>query len=185
MAKITHPDMRRGQETPIRPSPPRENYVVENAAEPQEPLDQRLAAFEERPAAVEVPTAAQAETNKKLEHIIFMGRHVKTIDLAEHKFELGTLTHKENNEIMSKLMKIGEAVDLFTIRTLTLAHALKSIDGVKLVDMDIDGEYPDLLTMRSAIVDNMQLALVEKLYTAYEALVKEADSVVYGEAIKN
>jgi hypothetical protein len=196
MAKITHQEMR-GAKDVSTPTPQAQNYIVDDlsgAITPQA-LDERLAAFEgkkeEEMTQIEQSKEEvkkidpQVETKKKLEKIIFMGRHSKTLELAGHKFDISTITHKENNEIMSRLMNIGEAADIFTIRVLTLSYAIRSIDGIAPANIEIEGQFDTALDHNVALIDNMQLGLVERLYNAFEALVKESDSIVYGEAIKN
>jgi len=193
MAKITHSDMRRGQEVPssstytANTNEP-QNYVVADASDVQSSVDQRLAAFGAQPqqdqVVIEKPKV-DSESQKKLESLIFMGKYTKEIDLAGHKFEMSTLTHRENNEIVVKLMSVGDAADIFIVRALTLADAIKRIDGVSLDTFDIDGDFTNALERRTAVIDQMQLAMVERLYAAYGALVKEADQVIYGEKIKN
>lgn len=195
MAKITHQEMRRGQDV-SQSVPQTQNYVVDdmsNADSQQQALDQRLAAFEEAQKQdqqvlvpqVKTEVVVPKEDKKKLEKIIFMGRHSKIVKVAEHEFEMSTITHRENNEIMTRLMRIGEAADLFTIRVLTLAFALRAIDGIKINLIDIEGTFSTDLDHNVALIDNMQLGMVERLYAAYEELVKESDQLVYGEAIKN
>ena len=196
MAKIIHQEMKPThsmvQPTPAAP----QNYVVEDLSGIQSPasnIDQRLAAFvEQAPRAEErqVPEVKREsfvpeDEKRQLEKIIFMGRHSKMVEIAGHKFELSTITHRENNEIMSRLMKVGEAVDLFTIRVITLACAIRTLDGIKLRDVEIEGVFESDLDHNIVLIDNMQVGLVERLYKGYEDLLKESDSLVYGEAIKN
>ena len=125
------------------------------------------------------------EVQRSLESLIFMGRLSKTIELAGHKFEISTLTHKENAAIVKKLMSFGEAADLFTIRVLTLAYALRTIDGVRLDDIQVPGEFEDGYHKRMTIVDNLQIGLVERLNTEFEALTKSANETIYQDRIKN
>jgi len=131
----------------------------------------------------------QLEHRKKLESIIFLGRLSKTIDVAGHKFEISTLTNKEQNDIVRELYSFNEGADLFVIRTLTLANSLKSVDSMKLDDMDVFSEEEELtfktkFHRRMAIIDNMQLSVVEKLYNEYNELLKENEVVTAGDEIK-
>ena len=194
MAKIMHSEMRRGPEAPAPTSnvSNQQNFIVDDMSDVTTSVDQRLAAFEapqpnqEPQRIVEAPIPkVDVASKKKLESLIFMGRHTKTVELAGHKFELSTLTHRENNEIVIKLMGIGETADIFIVRALTLANAVKSIDEMALDSFELDEQFETALDRRTAVIDQMQLALVERLYAAYEALVKEADEVIYGEKIKN
>lgn len=204
MSKITHSTMMRGRDIPAS-NEDSEMYIIDdmsNATEAmiEDDLDKRLSAFEASSDApptintplVDIPVAFNipkrpnvAEQKKALESLIFMGRHSKEIEIANHKFEISTLSHKEHNSIVRELMKFGEAADLFTIRILTLAYAIKSIDGIPIDDIDIGEEFESNYEKRTTIIDNLQLALVERLNNAYEKMVDEAESVIYHEAIKN
>ncbi len=198
MAKITHPEMKRGRDVQKFNQPSAETYVVDDKSNTKETtdtvLDERIAEFEGTPVeekkstGIEFPLPPkkpEPDVQKALEKLIFMGRHSKEIELVGHKFEISTLSHKENNDIVGELMNFGEAVDLFTIRVLTLAYALRKIDDVSLDETELVGDFKSDFHKRMTIIDNLQLSLVERLHTAYEKLVKEADEVVYGETIKN
>jgi hypothetical protein len=203
MNKITHPDMSRGKTIPTQNQPERQNFVVEDMSsgvpEASTDIDQKLSEFETpaepeqeakqtivtSPIPFTFPDKSEDELKKSLEKLIFMGRHNKELEIVGHKFEISTLTHKENNEIVKFLMRLGEAADLFTIRVLTLAYCLRSIDGMSLDDIDVSGQFESNFQKRMTIIDNMQLGMVERLYAAYEVLVKEADEIVYQEKIKN
>jgi hypothetical protein len=193
MAKIIHQEMKPThsmvQPTPAAP----QNYVVEDLSGIQSPasnIDQRLAAFvEQAPRAEErqVPEVKREsfvpeDEKRQLEKIIFMGRHSKVLELAGHKFEISTITHRENYELMARMMSLGEVLDL---RVCYLAYAIRKVDDINLKDIEIEGEFGSELEHNIAVVDNMQVALVERLYKNYEDLIKESDSLVYGEAIKN
>jgi hypothetical protein len=201
MANLTHPKMMRGRESPKTTANAPQSYVVEDMTHnmPDEDLDRKLAEFEgkttdnanERPVERPVPPAVETKVPtdkdrvKALENLIFIGRHTKEVDLGGHKFELGTLTHRENNDIVAELMNLGDAADLFTVRVLTLAYALRKIDGVELDDMPIDLEFNDRMHKRMTIIDYLQLGVVERLHKAYEEMVKESTESVFGEKIKN
>ncbi len=197
MAKITHPEMKRGRDVQNSNQPKADTYVVNDKSDAKEAtdtvLDERIAEFEgtpveEKSAGIEFPLPPkkpEPDIQKALEKLIFMGRHSKEIDLVGHKFEISTLSHKENNAIVAELMNFGEAADLFTIRVLTLAYALRKIDGASLDETELVGDLESDFHKRMTIIDNLQLSLVERLHAEYEKLVKEADDVVYGETIKN
>ncbi|MFA5023437.1 MAG: hypothetical protein WC523_00570 [Patescibacteria group bacterium] len=185
MTKITHSNMRGGSPVPTT-VPQTTNYVVEDFSSTQDSVDQRLAEFESEPEQGQpvAPRFIDTESQKKLESLIFMGKFTKEFDIAGHKFELSTLTHKENNDIVLALMKIGESANLFNIRVLTLANAIRTIDGAPLVSFCNEGALSDF-EKKSFVIDQMQLALVERLYSAYESMIKESDEIIYGDKIKN
>lgn len=184
--------MRRGREANSAQNVKQQqkSYVVEDFTKEDlsdEDLDNKINEFESGSSTEysESYRPNQNKMNKSLENLIFMGRHSKEIELAGHKFEISTLTHRENNDVMGELVNFGDAADLFTIRVLTLAHALKKIDGICLNDIDINEDFSSNYHKRMTIVDNLQLALVEKLYKSYEELVKESNDIIEGETVKN
>jgi hypothetical protein len=194
MANLTHPKMMKGREVSRNTNNAPQHYVVENMQDTnleETDLDDKLAQFEgtavKKPVgpAIENKPLSDDKINKSLENLIFIGRHTKEIELGGHKFELSTLTHRENNEIISEMMSMGDAADLFTIRVLTLAFALRKIDGVALDNIPMDVEFDDKLQKRMTIVDYLQLGVVERLHLAYDAMVKESSSAVFGEEVKN
>ena len=206
MTKITHSTMSRGGKDISMPRDETKMHIIDDMSDAttvtteDDELDRKLAEFEgvdntpptidtppkDAPTTYNAPKKQSSEEQKKvLESLIFMGRHTKNIEIADHKFEISTLTHKEHNNIVKELMTFGDAADLFTIRILTLAYAIRSIDGIPLGDFDIGGEFESEYHKRTTIVDSLQLALVEKLHDAYEEMVEEAESVVYHEAVKN
>lgn len=190
MVKITHPTMGRGA-GPNVSSSPSQNFVVEDATNmPKDArtIDEHIKRFEaqpEAPAPVVVEAPQPVNPNKaRLESLLFIGRLTTELDLYGHRFEISSLTNKEHNQMVKELYKFGDGADLFTIRVLTLAHALRSIDGVPLDDVAVEGEFANPYYRRMAILDNMQLALVEKLYEEYSKLIAEVEEVSQGEEIK-
>jgi hypothetical protein len=190
MTKIIHSDMRRGGNVQPSTQIDPKTFIVDDLS-----VDDRLSAFEGGEEINEVQNissiipkplqdAMDENTKKTLEKLIFMGRYSKEIEFADHKFELSTLTHKENNEIIKELIKFGDAANLFTVRVLTLSSALKKIDGVSLDDLEFSGDFENDFYRRMAIIDNMQVSLVERIHNAYEEMVKEAETVVYHENVK-
>jgi len=169
-----------------------QSYVVEDATSiPNDmpTIEEHLKKFEAKPEQQEKAVVVEApkppNPNKaKLESLLFIGRLTKEVDLYDHTFEISSLTNREHNQMIKELYKFGDGADLFTIRVLTLAHALKSIDGVSLDDVDVEGEFADDYHRKMAILDNMQLSIVETLYEKYSELISEVEKISEGEEIK-
>lgn len=202
---LNHPSVKKDGNT--KPVSTPQNYVVEDATNPEEYLKQF-----EAPAETQTPssrplmpaqetfdkaratTAKQRqtvdpETRKKLENIIFLGRLTKTIEIAGQQFELSTLTNREQNEVMKEVFESADGADLFKIRVLSLANGLKTINGIKLDDFDVfseeeEAEFSSAYKRRQAIVDNLQLTLVERLYDEYNSLLEENEQLINGADIK-
>lgn len=171
--KITHDSMRTSTaREPTNQGP--QTYVVEDASD----IDSRMAQFE-------APAKPRKPISKELEKLIFIGRSTREIEIDGAKFELSTLLNKEQEQIVKTLYSYSNPGDLFTVRSLTLAHALKSVDGVSLDEVDIDGEFEDDFQKRVAIINCMQLSVVERLFTEYENLFGNTDKATDGEEVKN
>jgi len=178
MAKLTHTDMN-STEAPRQAKP--QTYVVDDATQPPtSSIDERMAQFEAPPqqpqkTGVEFPLPPKRPISKVLEKLIFIGRLNEEVEIDGVKFEVSTLTNRENNQIVKMMYNFSDAADLFTLRVLTLANAVKKIDGVALDDIDIEGEFESDFHKRISIVDNLQISVVSALYEAYEKLTGEEE----------
>jgi len=195
---LAHPDMgkvRDNRSSVNRPKP--ETYVVDDATQPTRPpgigaavettIDERLEQFgspagpavETPPVGSEtkLPPRVKTPLTKALEKLIFIGRVIEVVEISGVKFEISTLTNREHTEIIRMMYSFAEPADLFTIRLLTMANALKTIDGVSLDDIDIEGEFESSLHRRMSILDHLQLSVLEELYEAYEKLTKEEEQL--------
>lgn len=194
MPKITHPSLGRAGAKSAQQTGP-QSYVVDDATSKIDPstIEEQIKRFEGASEhagppmgpPVQIDAPKPPNPNKaKLESILFIGRLTRDVDIDGHKFVLSTLTNKEHNMMVKELYKFGDGADLFTIRVLTLANALKSIDDVSLNDIDVDGEFENDFYRRMAILDNMQLAIIEKLYDEYSELVGEEENLSESEEVK-
>jgi hypothetical protein len=182
MATITHNSMRKApivsqaqEQTPLQ-----QEFVVED-----------LSAFEGGPEpelpvkAVEIKPELSEEARKKIEDLIFLGRTIKTIEIAGHKFELSTLSHKEHNALAKELAKLGnESSDVWRIRVYTLSFAIRSVDGVAFDALDLGQEFATLLEKKLYVLDNMQLRVIEQLFVEFGQMLDDSEKVVTGDAIK-
>lgn len=207
MVKITHPSMRRGRDTSMQNSP--QTYIVEDETGdtnqeleqdysydeelPVEPnlddIDARLKQFEagNSPAPTAVSASAPSKSSvpkKTLESLLFAGRIERDFEIAGNTYSLTTLTNKEHTSVVKELYNFGEAADLLVIKSLTLALSLKRINNIDLGDVEVDGVFDSEMYRRKEIIDSLQQAVVEKLYSNYSAMVEESEKLVSGEELK-
>lgn len=186
MSTLSHPEIGHAKETPSSKKQPKpQTYVVDDQTTPAGPpgpsaptIDDRLAQFNapaQEPAETEYPLPPKKPISKMLEKLIFIGRTTEEVEIDGIKFELSTLTNKEHGEIVKAMYRFSEAADLFTVRILTLANALKKIDGMLIDDVELDGDFEDAFHKRISIIDYLQLSVVEELFNKYEELVGEED----------
>lgn len=198
---ISHPSMQRAGDISNQKSQPEtETYVVKdethleatNPLEGQEQIHYSAGPVgppEVIPSPVSTPPVVESPNKDMLESLIFLGLITKEVEIGVFKFSITTLTHREHNLLMKELYKFGDGADLFTIRTLTLAHSVKLVNDVLLEDLPLsDKEESRLETKfdkKLAIIDSLQMSVVEKLFDAYTELSNQSDSLLDGEQVKN
>ena len=180
--KITHPSMKNETKN--------ENIGAEQQVFVVD--DPTLPVVEQSPGPVSAPVVFETsmppikkELKGNLENLIFLGKVEKEIELAGVKFEISTLTHAEHNLLMKQIYTFGSEADMIIVRTLTLAQALRKIDGVPVESIDIDQEFDSVYKKKIFIVERMQMSLVDKLYDVYNTLVSDSDDLLEGKEIKN
>jgi hypothetical protein len=168
---------------PKQQVPQQQTYIVDDATGASEQTtEDEMKQFEEQ-APKEMPKE-ELQIDKRLEDLLFLGKITKEIEILGHKFKISTLSHREHNDIVKQLYKFGDSADLFTIRVITLANVLKTVDDTPLSEMQATGDFESEFSKRSFIIDGMQLGVVERLYDEYNKLLKESDTLVSGEVIK-
>lgn len=182
MAEIKSSSGMRGSYTPTH-SPENKRFVV-NSVDPnlqqmannQTQYHSDVVTYE-TPAPQTTPTIIAPERKSLIEKLLFLGRGEKEIDVFGMKFVLITLTNKESSEIMREVYKLTNANDISIIRTLTLAQAIKSIDGILIDDIELGQKFESPLEKRKAIVETMQLSVINKIMDEYDALQNEVSTV--------
>jgi len=186
MAEISHASMKTSKKH-TAPKPTGEVFVVENAE--SDILEANEIAQEEKVAeAIVVPDSPPESPNKKMfEDLVFIGCVTDVIEIHGHQFKISTLTHREQNDLMREIYKFGDTADLYTVRTMTLAQCLRSVDGIPFEQIDINGEFKSDYKKKFAMLDGMQNSLVEKLYDFYTKLDKAGEESIKDEEkeIKN
>lgn len=178
MSKLSHQDMRPTKQNKPAAGGSPQTFIVEDATQPS--VDDRLAEFEA--PAFEDPGPEFILPPKKnvtglLEKLIFAGRITKEVTIDNIVFEISSLSNKEHGEVLRELYRFAESADLFTIRVLTLANAIRSVDGVSLDDIEIDGDFENNFHKRMSIIDCLQQSIVEKLFDEYNKLTEEEKKV--------
>ena len=194
MVKISHPSMRRARDNYVQEGSTPESYMVEDATAIDNSNSQvsfvtpPIGPPEEikREHIVDPPKPeVEPEVKNILNDLIFLGSASKYVNIGTHRFKISTLTHREHNLLMKELYKFGDGADLFTMRTLTLAFALRAVDDTPLENLPMPNEYDSDFDKKMAIIDSMQMNVVTKLYDTYNELSDEVDENLLGEEIKN
>lgn len=178
--RITHDTMRVTKDLSKKSQP--QTFIVDDTSNDE--VDQRLAQFE-APVKPQVTAVETKPMSKMLEKLVFIGRASRKVEIDESVFELCTLLNKEQDQIVKTIYQFKDPGDLFAVRSLTLAHALKSIDGVSLNDVDIEGDFESDFHKRIEIISCLQLSVVEKLFAEYEKMLGDSEKATDGKEIKN
>jgi len=195
MSPIEHPSMRKAKVVSKQPAPQQETYVVDDATSEREPPVEILAESNpvtesEAPVEIEKEEEPDIPARGMLESLIFLGNASKDIEIGGMNFVINTLSHKDNTLLMKNIYNLGEGVDLFTIRTITLAYALISVNGMKIEDIPLTDaidvtKINNMFEKKKAIINSMQRSVVEKIHDAYVVLTDEIDESLDGDQIKN
>jgi hypothetical protein len=162
------------------------NYVVENVEPGMKKVSaQDIGSFftSTAPAVTQqVEQALPLKRQGQLEKLIFLGRAEREVNIMGVLFKLTTLTSKETSDMVKELTSTNET-DNTTIQILVLAQAIKSIDGVSINDIQVDGEFENAFKKRRFVVEQFQQVIVNKLVDEYQLLQDESRNVT-GDEIK-
>jgi len=192
---IEHPSMRKAKGVATKTA---NHYVVDDESQPQPSPEPTYSPIPDsmfnttissgpKTEHVEVPQETQVPQKQAsmLEDLLFLGRATKDVVIGKFTFGLQTLNHEENVEMAKALFRIGDGADYFTVRSYTLAHAVKTVNGQPLESLsDQDPSIPPV-ERRLAVLQKMQRSVTDKLNEAFDALVEDSDKSVEVDAVKN
>ncbi len=157
---------------------PQMNYDA--ALEFQEKLDQEgseeTAQFEReirdaREARRTGKTRLNDGARRRIEMLVGMSRTTRDFEVGGHKYALQTLSSKEMRvAIMSAAAFDGSVQSPFEIRRQFLAYALTQVAGLEVSQFVGSNEHEAKLEL----IDNLDEALLNRLYDEYLAMVNEA-----------
>ena len=187
---VSHPSMRRAKVDPKKETVHKpEVYVVENATD-QPHANMYILAANEQAALHKAEAPKSVENEEKislLEDLLFLGSVKKEVEIGKLKFEISTLTQNESAGLMKELYKTEDGADLFTIRALTLAYAIKSVNGVSFDEVPLsshqeEAQFETALAKKMAILGKMQKNVVEKIHEEYIELVDKSEGALDNKA---
>lgn len=192
---VSHPSMRRAkmeqrQSTTQKP----EVYVVDNADSVSQSANEDILSVNERASEEKAKIVkVETETRNLLEALLFAGRATRKVEISGLKFEISTLTQKENSDLVKELYKASDGADLFIIRAITMAYAIKSVNGVPFDEVPLgsiqeEAQFETALDKKLYLLEKMQKNVVEKLHDEYIDLVDKSEVILEkdsGQALKN
>ena len=106
-----------------------------------------------------------------LRELIFLGEMRDSIEIAGFKFEITTLTTRQQRDVMRTVMKFDQVDRILDMKPVTVSYVVKTINGVPIEDLCEDDTIEEIEDRRLAVVMNMQSTVIERLYQAYDKLV--------------
>jgi hypothetical protein len=125
-------------------------------------------------AAMEPKKEPEADTRKikSLKDLIFLGKSYETVEISGFIFEISTLTAKENKEVFIYLFsKYGDTWAMHN-QTATLAHAIRSVNGVPLESVYEEEVEISAFEKKLHVLDSMSSILVNKLFVNWTLNLK-------------
>jgi hypothetical protein len=143
---------------------------------------EKLKEMEEAEAAPAEEEAPQSIS--ELRDLLFFGKITEKVQIGGFIFELTSLTNKQHNNLIAKLLKLGEEDRILHIKTYTLAESMQSINGVPVAEI-LDIPDMDPFDAKLKIISELQSTLVEKLFDEYERINRTSDGIIKGEDIRD
>ncbi len=111
-----------------------------------------------------------------LKQLVFLGRLTGTVNIAGYKFELQTLTAREQRSLVERIMMLTETERFARVRDLTMAYALNSVNSVPLEELYTpeDGREMSAYDRKIEAISEWQSSLVDTLYNKYQELFEKA-----------
>ena len=121
----------------------------------------------------------------ELRNLLFFGKIREQVNIGGYIFELTTLTNKQQRSLISRLVKMDDEGKLLSIKPMTLAESLISVNGLPLEDLyDGDQELSDI-DLKLEVISDMQYTLVERLFEEYEKINKKSTDLARAEDLED
>lgn len=155
------------------------------------PSNDRLAQMadmlrEDPDAELESVQDNQNMTLGDLEQLVFLGCVEDSKVINGFKFDLRTLTGKEQNDVWLSVAFLGNETKFFVVKIAFLSRAITAVNGRKL-DMLYKGkDFRELTTEQrcTRVVETWQDTLINELYNFYSDLVERSRKAIRPEDVK-
>ena len=135
----------------------------------------------------EVEAPIQEEiTAADLEQLIFLGCIEDSKTINGFKFDMRTLTGKEQNDVWLSVAFLGNDTKFFVVKIAFLAKAITAINGRALDVLYKGKDFRELTKEQrcARVVETWQDTLINELYAFYTDLVKRSEKAVSVDAVK-
>jgi len=171
-------------EEPVNPTPPSKQRTVAVPNEDELRAFQSHLQIQDEPAELEKQIRQAKEmrrsgkerlnegAKRRIEMLVGMTRTIREVVIGENAFVLQTLKGKEMREAMTSAAEFDGTIQAsFEIRRQLLGRSLKQVAGVDIESFVNSSE----LSARLNFIDEQDDALLNRLYSEYLLMTKEAD----------
>ena len=139
---------------------------------------------QEQQQEVEQPENTMAPGD--LEQLIFLGRIEDSKVINGFKFDVHTLTGKEQNDVWMSVSFLNNDTKFFLIKVAFLARAVTAVNGRDLEVLYSGRDYRDLTKEQRCIrvIESWQQSVVDELYDFYSELVDRSRKAIHPDAVK-
>jgi len=121
-----------------------------------------------------------------LEQLIFLGCIEDSKDIGGYKFDMRTLTGKEQNDVWVSVSFLNNETKFFVVKIAFLARAIMAVNG-RALDMLYTGkDFRDLTKEGRCVrvIESWQESLVTELYNFYSEMVDRSKKAIDQEQLK-
>lgn len=128
----------------------------------------------------------QTMTPGDLEQLIFLGCIEDSKTINGFKFDLRTLTGKEQSDVWLSVAFLNNDTKFFVVKIGFLARAIMTVNGRKLDVLYKGKDFRELSSEQRCVrvVETWQDALINELYAFYSELVDRSKKVIRPEDVK-
>jgi hypothetical protein len=121
-----------------------------------------------------------------LEQLIFLGCIEDSKDIAGYKFDMRTLTAKEQNDVWISVSFLNNDTKFFIIKVAFLARAIRAVNGRDLEVLYRNKDYKEITREQRCIrvIEAWQQPLIDELYDFYSDLVERSRKTIRPDSIK-
>lgn len=121
-----------------------------------------------------------------LEQLIFLGCIEDSKTISGFRFDLKTLTGKEQNDVWLSVSFLGNETKFFVVKVAFLARAIIAVNGRSLDTLYSGKDFRELSKEQQClrVVESWQDTLINELYDFYSQLVERSKKAINEDALK-
>lgn len=135
---------------------------------------------------METNTQQQEVAVADLEQLVFLGCIEDSKTINGFKFDMRTLTGKEQNDVWLSVSFLGNDTKFFVVKIAFLSRAIVAVNGRELEVLYRGKDYRELTKEQrcARVVESWQDTVINELYEFYSQLVERSKKTISEELIK-